>query len=457
MTSFPVGPKVINTTGPNGGLSFSGQKPKKSCHQTGGPGFSDTMAGRGKVQRTPTKGRQRTRSQGEALATLGRDDGESEAQGQGEVDQDGGAQLPTSGSEGQPQRGEPLSSDDDEPTASPALGLPGSQLIQQQLALHRPPKEEQRAVAAFKVPPFESDRADKFFFLCEDRFIAVGIYDHNLRASCVMEYLPNNLVEMLTQRFAEFNISPDRYLAIKQAVLEYCKRPFWARMQTIHQLPHVGTISPTQLMCRIIALKAPDEPVYEMLKYEFLRRLPTPLFEKFKARKWGDAMAFAVRVEAEWSRSTEARGSGTDGSMGRSDNPTASNSSTSNPQPVNLLAASQTVEASASDSSQDLAASLQPLVAVLQRVVSRGQPANRRGTSSRRGPWRGGDQGFLQRGRGRGSGPPYPRPWQEYSADQRSNQQDWCFYHQRFGANAWACRQPCSYNRRTATNSNNSA
>lgn len=236
-----------------------------------------------------------TRSQGQSPQNRGDEADDDDDNGQPQEQ----AQFPTSGTESQagpsgmgarPLQQTSSSDDNDEETTErnepPALMPQNNQFLQiLHVPTQRPPKEEQRAVAAFKVPPFEPERADKFFFLSEDRFLAIGIYDHNLRASCILQYLPTNLVEMLTQRFAEFNTYSDRYLAIKQAVLEYCKRPLWARMQQIHQLPHVGTLSPTQLMCRILALKSPDEPVYEMLKYEFLRRLPTPLFEKFKARK----------------------------------------------------------------------------------------------------------------------------------------------------------------------------
>lgn len=92
--------------------------------------------------------------------------------------------------------------------------------------LKRPSRDDQRAVSSFKVPPFEMVRAYKFFVLCKDRFVAIGIYDPNLRSSCIMEYLPSNLVEMLTQRHHEFSESPNRYLALGIAMLEFCTRPF---------------------------------------------------------------------------------------------------------------------------------------------------------------------------------------------------------------------------------------
>lgn len=317
----------------------------------------------------------------------------------------------------------------------------------------KPPKDEQRAVAAFKVPPFESDRAEKFFCLCEDRFTAVGIYDANLRASCIMEYLPPNLVEMLTQRYAEFSRAKDRYLAIKDAVLEYSRRPFWARMQAIHALPHVGNMSPTQLMCRIILLKAPEEPFYEMLRFEFLRRLPVPLFEKYKSKCWIDPMAFAIKVESDWSRSN-AQSLTSSGSE-----PTSSNRGPEETSGVRPAAAGiNAVQGDDTDAivpPQDLVSTLQPLVAVLQRVVARGQPTIRRISSARRGTFRGADP-YPGRGRGgRGGGWSQPM-WQnqDQNQDQRTSRQEWCFYHQRFGASAWSCRQPCTYNRRTPSSNN---
>lgn len=308
----------------------------------------------------------------------------------------------------------------------------------------KPSKDEQRAVAAFKVPPFEADRAEKFFFLCEDRFTSIGIYDHNLRASCIMEYLPSNLVEMLTQRFAEFAKSKDRYASLKQAILDYTQRPIWARMQAIHNLPNVGHLSPTQIMCRILTLKSSHEPFYEMLQFEFLRRLPTPLFDKFKSKRWGDPMSFAIKVESEWARNSSLANSVPDAvPVSRPSDESAS--APAKPETIGSLQPTPNGDMESTNSSE-LAQTLQPLVAVLQRVVSRGQTANRRTFRGQRGGFRGYDP-YLSRGRGRGFVQPYQGPYNQLQ-DQRSSRQEWCFYHQRFGSAAWSCKQPCSYNRR---------
>lgn len=306
----------------------------------------------------------------------------------------------------------------------------------------RPTIEEQRAVAAFKVPQFESERADKFFFLCEDRFTAIGIYNPSLRASCVMEYFPSTLVEMLTARFPEFAAAADKYQAIKQAVLEYSQRPLWARMQMVDSLPSVNpSMSPTQLMCRMLALKSPSEPFSEKLKYDFMKRLPQNLFDKYKTRRWEDPMAFAVKTEADWQRSI---------APDRNPRPAVPEADDRGKEAnVNSIPVEPAAERPESD--MELSSMLQPLVAVLQRVVQRGQPAGRR---PGRGWSRGGGQSFRPypapygRGSSRGRGY-FNNQGAENSTNQRAPRQDWCFFHQRFGQGAWSCRQPCSFNRRT--------
>lgn len=316
----------------------------------------------------------------------------------------------------------------------------------------RPSIEEQRAVAAFKVPPFEAERADKFFFLSEDRFTAIGIYNLSLRASCVMEYFPTAMVEMLTARFPEFARAPDKYQALKQAVLEYSARPMWARMQTLVLLPAVGpTMSPTQLMCRLLALKSSSENFGERLQFDFLQRLPQPLFERFKSKRWEDPMAFAVKVEADWQRTT----SGEPARMMRPDN-TDRTDSRPTEQAVNSIGAGATEAPGTPEDNLELSSMLQPLVAVLQRVVQSGQPAARRG--GRRGVSRSGSTSFrpyptpyntYNRGFSRGRGYYGGQQFDNQSSDQRTPRQDWCFFHQRFGQGAWNCRQPCSFNQRT--------
>lgn len=305
----------------------------------------------------------------------------------------------------------------------------------------RPGLEEQRAVGAFKVPPLDLGRVDRFFMLAEDRFLALGIYHPNLRYSCVMEYLPPQLLELVAARHEEISASPDRYLALKTAVLAYTYRPYWARMQALDALPNVGTMSPTQLLCKILALKTVGEPFTDSLRYQFLKRLPGPLYEKYKNKDWdqADPMQFAVRVEADWSPHQAGPSSAP---ASTSMPPSAANSG-----PPGAVAVAQVDEAEA-EANPAIDAFWRPMVAAFQ--------ASRRG-SNQGGRGRGNRQG---RGQNRGGGNSFNRPPAQQGASSgnsrapaapgRTSNENWCYFHQRFGRDAYSCRPPCTYDQRVA-------
>lgn len=108
--------------------------------------------------------------------------------------------------------------------------------------------------------------------------------------------------EMLTARFAEFLEAAKQIRGLKNGRLEVFSTTNVGRMQTLDSLPHVGALSPTRLMCRILALKSAKEPYLERFKYDFLKRLPPTLFERYKTKRWEDPMAFSVMVESDWNR-----------------------------------------------------------------------------------------------------------------------------------------------------------
>lgn len=289
--------------------------------------------------------------------------------------------------------------------------------------MERPPRDEQRAVGAFKVPAFDPNRADRFFNLAEDRFIALGIYHHALKYSCVVEYLPPHLLELVQTKHEEIAASRDRYLAVKTAVLAYTLRPFWTRMNAIETLPSVGSISPTQLMCKIIGLRTPGEPFHDMLRYMFLRRLPGPLFEKYKNHPVDpkDPMQLAVRVEQDW----------TAGMNGPKINvtPLPSAAATAPDTPPPPAAVAQIEEESPSEEFW------RPMVAAMQamRRGVGGRGSNRgRGRGQRGGRGGGNNNGDqLARGDNRGGAP-------NQSQAGRTAPAGWCFFHQRFGKDAYS-------------------
>lgn len=138
--------------------------------------------------------------------------------------------------------------------------------------------------------------------MAKDRFLALAIYHPNLRYSYILEYLPASLLELILTRHTNLAQAPNRYEALKTAICEYTRNPYWARMQTINTLPSVGTLTPIQLMCQILSFKGIGDLFNKMLQYMFLKRLPTTLCERYKnkALVLEDPMKFAVRVEKDW-------------------------------------------------------------------------------------------------------------------------------------------------------------
>lgn len=295
-------------------------------------------------------------------------------------------------------------------------------------------------MGAFKIPPFDPERVDRFFCLAEDRFIALGIYHHLLKYSCVVEYLPPHLLELVQSQYEQISAAPDRYEAVKAAIRAYTLRPFWGRMNAIDALPSVGTMSPTQLMCKIVALKTPGQAFEDSLRYQFLKRLPAPLFERFKNKPWDlhDPMQFAVKVEEDWVVGMHGL------KMPPCPLPTAGATSAAGEATATHATVSQVEEDAAGE---DL---LKPMIAAFQamRKVNRGN-ARGRGRGQGRGG-RGGNtappetafRGESSRGSG-GQG-------QGQGQGGRAAPANWCFFHQRFGRDAYSCRPPCSYDQRTA-------
>lgn len=304
-------------------------------------------------------------------------------------------------------------------------------------------------MAAFKMPDFDPERVERFFDEADDRFLALGIYHHSLKYTAITPFLPAQMLEAVVTRHSDMARSTDRYEALRAAVIEYSFRPAWARHHTIDNLPSVSSsLSPSKLMLRIIALKGTGHPYCDAYHYQFLKRLPGPLFEKFKDKPWeeSDPMKFAHLVERSWSQhmagpayaSIPMPGSHNSTNAGA----TAPSSSTSNGT-GNPTVAQVTEERETASEPQDVLDVLRPLVAAIQA-------GRRGGTSNRRGSWRG------SRGQGRGGGgnrqSNFNQPQQNQAAQGRSNNNDWCYFHQRFGTAATNCRPPCAYNQRTTGN-----
>lgn len=332
-----------------------------------------------------------------------------------------------------PQTFQPLPNDQGSAAAAAATATTGP---------GRPDREEQRAVGAFKVPPLDLERVDRFFSLAEHRFLALGIYHPDLRYSCVLEYLPANLIDLLATRETEIAASPDRYIALKETVLNYTRRPFWARMQLTDTLPAVSSsMSPTQLMCKLVAIKNPSDPFNELWRHQFLRRLPLPLFEKRKDKDWDDSdpMKFAVQTEASWSPN-----------MAPVALPTALPSAAPGiiTTPATSAAVAQVETETDPDrpvTTNDIVELLKPLVAAVQPKRGSGASRSRgRGNSGRyngRGNFNNNNYGNFNSGNGNSNS--------NFSNRGRSASDSWCYYHQRYGNNATNCRPPCTYNQRT--------
>lgn len=321
--------------------------------------------------------------------------------------------------------------------------------------LDRPDREEQRAMPAFKMPAFDPERAERFFQEADDRFLALGIYHPSLRYTAITPFLPAQLMESVASRHDELAQADDRYEALKRAVLDYSFRPFWARQHAMDSLPSVSaSLSPSQLMLRLIALKGTGHPFCEGPQYQFLKRLPAQLFEKFKDKPWdlNDPMKFAHLVERSWAPHMSGPHYAAIPHPGLTSGPTTATSGT-----LPTSTASGAVPAAVAQVSEerenetDVLDVLRPLVAAIQ--------AGRRG-SNNRGSWRGG-RGNRGRG-GRQSGQPGSGNNFGNNANQqvlggqgqkqsrnRTGNDEWCYFHQPFGSSATNCRPPCAYNQRT--------
>lgn len=308
---------------------------------------------------------------------------------------------------------------------------------------------------AFKMPPFDPERAERFFQEADDRFLALGIYHPSLRYTAITPFLPAQLMESVASRHEELAQADDRYEALKRVVLDYSFRPFWARQHAMDSLPSVSaSLSPTQLMLRIIALKGTGHPFCEGPQYQFLKRLPAQLFEKFKDKPWdlADPMKFAHLVERSWAPHMAGPHYAAIPHPGLS---SGTATATAGTLPTATTSSSTTSSAVAQISEErdetDVLDVLRPLVAAIQ--------AGRRGSNNNRGSWRGG-RGNRGRGRQSGqfgnSGNAGNNGNQQAAGNQGQNQtrnrsgnDEWCYFHQRFGASATNCRPPCAYNQRT--------
>lgn len=305
---------------------------------------------------------------------------------------------------------------------------------------------------AFKMPAFEPDRVERFFEEADDRFLALGIYHPSLKYTAITPYLPSQLLEAISTRHAEIARAGDRYEALRAAVVEYSYRPHWACHYALDVLPSVNaSLSPSQLMLRIIALKGSGHPFCDSYRYQFLKRLPMHLFEKFKDKEWdaSDPMKFAHLVERSWAPHMAGPTYAAIPSPGYHSNTTTSSSATPNPAPGTGAAVAQ-VATEQQEEPQDVLDILRPLVAAIQ--------AGRRGSGGFRGSWRGNRGG--QRGGSRPQQPASNNQAQGQNQGQNQGQQqqnrpnnnEWCYFHQRFGAQATNCRPPCSYNQRSTGN-----
>lgn len=315
-------------------------------------------------------------------------------------------------------------------------------------------------MAAFQMPQFDPERVERFFEQADDRFLALGIYHPTLKYTALTPYLPGQLLEAVATRHAEFAQSGDRYEALRRAVIEYSYRPFWARHHAIDALPSVSAaLSPSQLMLRIIALKGPEHPFCPAYRYQFLKRLPTHLFEKHKDKDWdpNDPMKFAHNVERSWAPHMAGPtyhtvpAPGHQGSANGAPQNRAPPSGAAGPTPQSASVAQVEETSEPPSEHQEMLEVLRPLVAALQSS-RRGNSSNRRGNSRR---------GNYPQGRGNNFGNNNFRPANQNQGNQnqgnrnqggggnRANDSEWCYFHQRFGANATNCRPPCAYNQRT--------
>lgn len=310
----------------------------------------------------------------------------------------------------------------------------------------RPDREEQRAMPAFKMPAFDPERVERFFEEADDRFLALGIYHPSLKYTAITPFLPTQMMEAVASRHAEIAQAQDRYEALRHAVIEYSFRPPWARHHAIDQLPSVSSsLTPSQLMLKIIALKGAGHPFCEGFQYQFLKRLPGHLFEKFKDKQWevADPMKFAHLVERSWAPHMAGP---TYAAIPHPGFHNPASSASVNQPPTTATTGSQptvaqVVEERDAGEPQDVLDVLRPLVAAIQ--------AGRRGAFNGRGSGR----GNRNNGRGGGNRQQGQGSFNNNSSNQqnrnRANNSEYCYFHQRFGASATNCRPPCSYNQRT--------
>lgn len=310
-------------------------------------------------------------------------------------------------------------------------------------------------MASFKMPEFDPERVERFFDQADDRFLALGIYHPVLKYTALTPYLPGPLLEAVATRHAEFARSEDRYEALRLAVVEYTYRPFWAQHHAVDALPSVSaSMSPSQLMLKLIALKGPDHEFCDAFRYQFLKRLPTHLFEKHKDKEWDrrDPIKFAHMVERHWAPTMAGPTYHTVPAPGHhgSTNGAASGRPVPPGAPGQPTTVAQVEEEDPASEHQEMLDVLRPLVAALQ-TARRGGQSNRRG--SRRGNF---SQGRNNNGNNfRQGGQQQNQQTNNQAGNQgqnRANNSEWCYFHQRFGNNATNCRPPCAYNQRTSGN-----
>lgn len=342
---------------------------------------------------------------------------------------------------------------DEEPPADPApepAPGPAPRAPAPQVRHDRPDREEQRAMPSFKMPQFDPERVERFFQEADDRFLALGIYHPVLKYTAITPFLPTQLMEAVASRHDEIIQAEDRYEALRRAVIEYSFRPYWARQHAMDTLPSVSdSMSPSQLMLRIIALKGSGHNYCESLQYQFMKRLPPHLFEKFKDKQWetADPMKFAHLVERSWAPHMAGPVYASIPHPGLAN--MAPTTSTSGPLPsAQPASGTQPTVAQVSEDREEqtnVLDVLRPLVAAIQ--------AGRRG-SANRGAWQG-NRGNQRGGRRGGQGGQFQSNNNNNGQNQgqsgnRATNTEWCYFHQRFGSSASNCRPPCSYNQRTS-------
>lgn len=167
-------------------------------------------------------------------------------------------------------------------------------------------RSEYAAAAAFRPPPFDRTRADRYFREAEGQFITLGITTAALKLSCVAGAVHPEVMAALEDEMDTYRADANPYQVYKEAVLQLCRLPEWVRMKSLLALPKIGPgLGPLSLWLRMKTLMA--EAHSEAIRGLFMVRLPLNLYQKYRTREWPEnPINLIMEMDRDWDQEAGA-------------------------------------------------------------------------------------------------------------------------------------------------------